>query len=449
MGGLQKDKQRYLLAKLVEQKDFVSLPALLQSLGPGFAERTVRRWLEQLVLSGQVVRIGQKRSTQYKALVSEGRFTFSNEVLPAVTVVRAPLFDRQPVSYEANWLEKYQPNVTTYLPAPVIEFLQEKGFRGDKTDLAGTYARKIYDRLLIDLSYYSSRLEGNTYSLLETKRLILEGVAAEDKLEQEKVMILNHKEAIRYLVEKAPQLNILPVEICTLHFLLSDGLVAARESGRIRTHGVRITGSVYMPLEDPKSLQKQMEKICRKAALISNIFEQSFFLLVHIAYLQAFADVNKRTARLSANLPLIKSNLVPLSFQGINQEDYTDAMLSIYENNEVRPLVELYQFSYSQTSNAYEATVKALGFDEVRVRYRNERRKMLHHIIEKGLIGNELKNYMQESMLQNISENARAAFRSSLEEDLKEISPSRIAGLGVTQMQFERWLKKYLKSKQG
>jgi Fic family protein len=108
-------------------------------------------------------------------------------------------------------------------------------------------------------------------------------------------------------------LTIRPETICTLHYLLADSLLEPCSVGKLRDHGVRIGGSAYLPLEEPKKLKKQFEHVLEKGAAITDPFEQSFFLLVQLTYLQAFSDVNKRTARLSANIPLIRNNLVPLS----------------------------------------------------------------------------------------------------------------------------------------
>jgi hypothetical protein len=122
-------------------------------------------------------------------------------------------------------------------------------------------------------------------------------------------------------------------------------------------------------------LQSRFNRIIEKAALIENSYEQSLFLLVHITYLQAFSDVNKRTARLCANIPLVKSNVVPLSFNDVEREDYTSAVIAIYELQEIRLLLDLYLFSYMRTCAMYDSTVKAMGIDEVRVRYRQQRRR--------------------------------------------------------------------------
>jgi len=296
--------------------------------------------------------------------------------------------------------------------------------------------------LLIDLSYNSSRLEGNTYSLLDTERLIFEGVSVAGKLDEEKIMILNHKEAIRHLVDQASMIQIDENEIFTLHYLLADGLILAKYAGKVRDHSVRIGQSTYFPYAHSAKLISQLKLITDKANNIVDPFEQSVFLLVHIAYLQAFADVNKRTARLSANIPLIKHNYVPLSFNAVEKDDYTKAMIAIYELNEVRPLVELYIASYLRTCMQYTATMESFGFDEVRVHYRNLRRELLHDIIAKQLTSKDLQTFIELQAKNKIKTADRKKFIKTIEEDLHEISPTRIVGIGISMSQLNSWLKK-------
>jgi fido (protein-threonine AMPylation protein) len=342
-----------------------------------------------------------------------------------------------------NGLMLISPNITFYLPVHLRSQLYKAGKRSKNEEPAGSYAHQIFDRLLIDLSYNSSRLEGNTYSLLDTERLILEGTGVEGKLDEEKVMILNHKEAIRYLVDSTSRLKVSKQIICTLHYLLSDGLVEARYAGKIRDHAVPIGGSTYIPFEDSDRLHLQLERIVEKAALIENPYEQSLFLLVHISYLQAFEDVNKRTARLCANIPLITKNLVPLSFNDIEKEDYISAMIAIYELQDVRSLVDLYVFSYLRTCAMYDTTIKAIGFDEIRVRYRQMRRALIRDIIMGKLVGNRLMVYIDSHINKMIPEKDRNAFLKDVMEDLQEMDQSRIVVLGITSKELEDWLKIY------
>jgi hypothetical protein len=440
-----RDNKMAVLRQLGLQSEPISLPELMLRLGERFKERSVRRWLGLLVEEGAVKKIGQKRGTKYLAIgrseemTSEVSSCFSSASLKAIEEVKKPLFERQPIAYADDWFDSYEPNFSYYLTEALREQLLVSGERANGQDPAGTYAHQIFNRLIIDLSYNSSRLEGNTYSLLDTERLLLQGDTAEGKLDEEKAMILNHKEAIRYLVENAPRVEVSRDTICTLHYLLSDGLVEPVEAGKVRKHGVRISGSTYMPFEDPARLESQLEKIAAKAALINDKYEQSIFLLIHVSYLQAFIDVNKRTARLSANIPLIKGNLVPIAFSDIEVTDYRSAMIAVYELQDVRPIVDLYVYSYLRTCAAYDSTIKAMGFDEVRVRYRQERRAVVRDVILQGIVGEKIRRFVEEEAEQRVPAGAREAFGEDVLEDLEQMDENRLVGLGVTVEQLKVW----------
>lgn len=407
----------------------------------------MRRWLAQLIEENAIERLGRRRGAKYRIATpmsfqeSSEQEYFRPESLRALQQIQRPLCYRRPVSYVTDWLDAYVPNQTFYLPFSLRSELHQVGKRTAPKDPAGTYARQILNRLLIDLSYNSSRLEGNTYSLLETERLILQGVGAEGKLDEEKIMILNHKEAIRYLVDHASSVRPTKETICTLHFLLADSLIERPYSGKVRDHGVRIGGSTYLPFEGSERLELLLEQIANKASLIQDPHEQSFFLLAHISYLQAFADVNKRTARLSANIPFITHNLVPLSFNDIEREDYISALIAIYELQEINPLLDLYAFSYQRTATLCDETAKAVGLDEIRARYRQPRRALLRHIILNHLTGAALESFISSQALAQIPEADRPAFIEDLRQDLEEINPIRIAGLGVSLGELKSWEK--------
>lgn len=444
---LIKDKKLAVFNQLSQETQPITLPTLLNKLGPDYAERSVRRWLAEMQKQGLVEIVGRKRSTHYQAITSVTppapnlENCFSSASLEILTQIKRPIYERVPTTYNDAWLEAYQPNHTFYISANLRSQLYTIGKRKNQADPAGTYAHQIFNRLLIDLSYNSSRLEGNTYSLLDTQRLVLEGTDAEGKLDEEKIMILNHKEAIRYLVDNASRLNITSETICTLHYLLADGLVDTHYAGKLRDHGVRIGGSTYIPFEKQQQLQLKLQTITEKAALIQDPYEQSLFLLIHISYLQGFIDVNKRTARLSSNISLIQNNLVPLSFNDIEKEDYISAMLAIYELQDMRPLLDLYVFSYLRTCALYDATIQSIGFDEIRVRYRQQRRVLIREVILQQLVGIALQTYITTQTQQFIAPTDQAAFLEDTLEDLKEIDASRIAGLGITVEQLNTWLK--------
>lgn len=442
-----KNKKLTVLHQLSQESEPIDLSNLLLKLGENYAERSVRRWLTEMSKEGLVEKLGHARGTKYqvinRATRNAGKTSscFTSKSKKTIQKVRRPLYERSPISYMDSWLDNYKPNITFYIPLDARVQLEKAGTRAQREDPAGTYAHQIFNRLLIDLSYNSSRLEGNTYSLLDTQKLILEGTGAEDKLDEEKVMILNHKESIRYMVDNAVKIKISEETICTLHFLLSDGLIETRYAGKLRDHGIRIGGSTYIPFEDKKQLQIRFNHIIEKAALIENPYEQSLFLLAHITYLQAFSDINKRTARLCANIPLIKNNLVPLSFNDIEREDYISSVISIYELQEIGPLLDLYLFSYMRTCAMYDSTIKAIGFDAVRVRYRQQRRNLIGHIILNKLTGESMKKYISNQTVKLVKKEDQESFFEDIIEDLKEINQNRIAGLGITSNQLKTWLK--------
>jgi prophage maintenance system killer protein len=320
--------------------------------------------------------------------------------------------------------------------------LKQAGQREYDNFPAGSYARRIFHRLLVDLSYHSSRLEGSGYSLLDTEQLLLHSGVAEVKLDKDMVIILNHKEAIRYLVDNAPHIEVSPNIICSLHFLLADGLVELDYAGAVRDHAVRIGGSTYIPDEGSRRLQAQLQAVIEQASKITDPFEQSFFLLVQIGYLQAFADVNKRTARCSANIPLIIHNLVPFTFDGIEINDYASAMIAIYELQDIRPLVDLYCYSYLRTCAAYDSTIEGVKVDWVRGKFHKQRRGLVREIIVGKLEGDQLNTHIRSQSERYVPEKERQLFIEDVQEDLSLMNQSRAAAFGISSDQLREWLAK-------
>ncbi|WP_339057809.1 Fic family protein [Candidatus Regiella endosymbiont of Tuberolachnus salignus] len=177
--------------------------------------------------------------------------------------------------------------------------IKKMGDTGQAQLPAGTYGREILNRLLIDLSWASSHLEGNTYSRLDTRQLIEQGMVSQGKAAIETQMILNHKAAIELLVDNAATIRFNRYTLLNLHSTLSENLLPnPADEGRLRQHAVDIGKSVYRPLSVPAKISEILDKVLNKANQISDPFEQSFFVMVHLPYLQPFADVNKHTSRL-------------------------------------------------------------------------------------------------------------------------------------------------------
>lgn len=421
-------------------------------------ERTLRSWLSAAVAGGELESRGSTKARSYRLVPSRvwpvalqptvfevrepspaSEMVFSPRSAEILRRVREPVFSRSPCSYREDWLRAYQPNVTAYLPPEHLAVLHEKGRRSTDEMPAGTYARKICNRLLVDLSYNSSRLEGNTYSLVDTEKLVLEGIAADGKLDVEKVMILNHREAIRYLVDGIHVLEASSDNIRTLHYLLADGLVAPGLAGNLREDGVRISSSTYIPWEGRARLEGGLEIIANTAAQIRDPFEQSLFLLAHVAYLQGFIDVNKRTSRMAANLPLVRYNLVPLSFGDISTEDYASAVIAVYELNEIGPLAELYVWSYVRSCGRYGAVAESVGIDTLRVLHRQQRRALIARIVGEQLHGGALDAALA-SAASVLPADQQGKFIDDARYDLEHLSNVSIGGMGLTRAQLALWL---------
>lgn len=412
---------------------------IINGLNLDISERTVRRKLSKLVEEGLVELRGQYRSRKYQIIRTESPLFFSQNSQLLLEHVKKPIYQRDPCTYNEEWFSSYIPNEIYYLSSSQREELHSSSNQGIKDLPAATYARKIFNRLLVNLSYNSSRLEGNTYSLIETEKLLIEGHAAENKLDAEKVMIINHKEAIRFLVDGINHLDTSVQNIRTLHYLLSDGLVAPGEGGQIRKDSVRVSATTYIPLDDHKRLTRLLAEIIDKASKIQDPYEQSIFLLIHISYLQAFIDVNKRTARLAANIPLVRQNLAPLSFNDVDNDDYISAIIVAYELNETGPLSELYVWTYMRSAKQYTATAASMGIDETRIRFRQQRRDVIANVISKLIVGEKIEAYVKEYALQSVPDEHRNKFIADTLEDISALEPFNIAGMGISQKAFGEW----------
>lgn len=334
---------RAIVELLREKKGGWSARELRMSLakrGHRISQPTLSRRLTRLQGQRYVVARRAGRSTMYEQDAYHDWFSL-------------PPTRRPKVSYDFARLEGYVPNRTSWLDEEEIGRLHMAG--GDRRLDATTYSRAIAQKLLVDLSFASSALEGNTYSYLDTQVLIEFGQAAQGKAVEETQMILNHKEAILYMVDHISEIEISPRELRTFHALLSRGLVEPSAVGDIRKRPVDIGGSAYVPLSMPPKLTEELTTLAAKAAEIKEPFEQSLFLMAFISYLQPFLDVNKRTGRLACNVPLLKNRLAPLSFLEMDKEQYVEGLLAFYELNRIDVLKSAYVEGYLATASRYDA----------------------------------------------------------------------------------------------
>ena len=214
-------------------------------------------------------------------------------------------------------------------------------------ELSENEYKKELERLAIDLSWKSSQIEGNTYSLLETERLLKEKETAAGKTKEEAIMLLNHKDALDFIIENDDYLNPLTVsKIEDIHSILTKELAVERN---LRNRRVGISGTNYKPLDNEFQILDALRDTCEVINSKKNIFEKALLTLVLISYIQPFMDGNKRTARIVSNAILMNYNYCPLSFRTVDSIDYKKAMLLFYEQNNISNFKQIFinQFEFA------------------------------------------------------------------------------------------------------
>lgn len=423
--------------------------------GIGVDRRTLQRRLDALSQRGQIVVEGKTRATRYRlsddapppieraAPLQRDLFVplskSGGDVLRRIT---RPIQVRKPVGYDRGFLDGYRPNVSAYLSATDRQRLRELSQTSTSADQpAGTYAGRILNRLLIDLSWNSSRLEGNTYSLLDTERLIEAGETADGKASTDAQMILNHKAAIEFLVQSAGDIGFDRYTILNLHGLLAENLLPdPAAAGRIRSIPVTIGKSVYHPPEIPQVLEECFDQVLDTAAAIDDPFEQAFFVMVQLPYLQPFEDVNKRVSRLAANIPLIQRNLSPLSFADVPDETYTHGMLAVYELNRVDLLRDVFLWAYERSAARYAAIRQTIGEpDPFRLRHRQALKQVVADVIRAPMDKKAAARHIAEWATHHVAGDDRARFVEIAEIELMSLHEGNSARYQVRPSEYKTW----------
>lgn len=429
------------------------------AIGKGLSRRTLQRRLADLIARGRVAGGREQKSFKYrlapitgalKATEESDRMGARAEVYVPTSpegakikaYVRQPIQGRRPVGYNIEFLDAYRPNETCYLSDKLLGQLHSLGRSPADHAPAGTFARDILNRLLSDLSWASSRLEGNTYNRLDTERLIRFGEAAEGKDALETQMILNHKGAIEYLVHGADHVAVNAETIISVHALLSDGLLAdPLACGKLRNRAVEIGGSVFLPIALPQRIEELFGIVLGMAAEIQDPFEQAFFLMVHLPYLQPFEDENKRVSRLVANIPLIKGNLSPLSFIDVPEQAYVDALLGVYELNRIELLRDVFVWAYERSCQQYVAVRSQLvPPDTFRLRYRAALAEAVRAIVRGGLPATT--ETVRQAMPASLAPDDRDSFAKLVVEEFKTLHAGNAVRFGLRPLEFEAWIAK-------
>ena len=277
--------------------------------------------------------------------------------------------------------------------------------------------------------------------MLETERLLSSGEAAAGKNALEAQMILNHKEAIEFLITSAGEIGFNRYTILNLHALLADNLLEdPQASGRLRSVAVGIGQTVFHPIEGPQRIEECFQQILDTAAAIDDPFEQAFFAMVHLPYLQPFEDVNKRVSRLAANIPLIQRNLCPLSFVDVSQQTYINAMIGIYELNRVELLRDVFVWAYKRSCARYSAVRQSLGEpDPFRIRYRLLITETVSEVVRARMSKVQAIAFVRSCADKQVPSSEKARFIEVTETQLMSLHEGNIARYRLRPSEFQAW----------
>ena len=309
------------------------------------SDATLKRMIAAGIKAGDIVAEGKARATRYR-LSPQAQLLMP---LNLDTYFALEMDERQvQSSYNFELINGLLAETRLFSDKDQVHLdaLQEE-FRQHISELTDNEYRKEMERLGIDLSWKSSQIEGNTYTLLETERLLRESKTAEGKTREEAVMLLNHKDALSFVLDNPDYLKELTVShIEDIHQLLTKDL--SIDKG-LRRHRVGITGTNYHPLDNEFQIREAMRDACELINSKSNIFEKALLTLILLSYIQPFSDGNKRTARITSNAILIANDYCPLSFRSIDSIDYKKAMLIFYEQNNLYAFKQIFmeQFEFA------------------------------------------------------------------------------------------------------
>lgn len=334
-----------LILELLSERPLMTSSEIYSAIDYKKSSRTLNRLLEQLIDKKLVEKVGVNKGTRYSLSKSYG-------ILHSIDLenyFEKDIDERvinESFNHELLRKDLYQVDIFTDSELAHLATLQEDYSKNISQLSEQEYLKEI-ERLAIDLSWKSSQIEGNTYSLLETERLLKEKQTAAGKTKDEAVMLLNHKDAIDFIVENPDYLKELSIRrIEDIHSLLTKELGINRN---LRSRRVGITGTNYRPLDNEFQIREAFNDMCDLINYKENIFEKALIALVLISYIQGFIDGNKRTARITSNAILLANQYCPISFRTVDSIDYKKAMLVFYERNNITAFKRIFidQFEFA------------------------------------------------------------------------------------------------------
>lgn len=302
------------------------------------SDSTMKRLLSAAVKEGNIETAGRGPAAKYK-LTPQAHVTMP---LDLATYFDKDIDEREvQESFNFDLIRNVLPKVEIFTKEE-LEVLNaaQMEFKKNTEGMTELEYRKEMERLGVDLSWKSSQIEGNTYSLLETERLLKDKQTASGKTKEEAIMLLNHKDALDFVLDIPDYLKELSVHrIEDIHSILTKELEVDRN---IRHRRVGITGTNYRPLDNEFQIREALEDTCTLVNGKDNVFEKALLTLVLLSYIQAFVDGNKRTARITSNAILIANGYCPISFRTVDSIDYKKAMLMFYEQNNIAAFKKIF-----------------------------------------------------------------------------------------------------------
>ncbi len=341
--------QRDTILDFIKDHPACSSTEILQGIGMNISIATLKRTLQVFIAEGLLVGTGALKSRKYN-------------LSPAYQILRPVNLDQyfeQEIdqrsineNFNHQLLRSTLQQFSIFSNQELLRLnqLQEK-FRENASKLSEADFKIEMERLAIDLSWKSSQIEGNTYSLLETERLLKYKETAAGKTKDEATMLLNHKSAIDFIIDHPDYIHPLSVSsIEDIHSILVKELDISRN---IRNRRVGISGTNYKPLDNVFQIKEALSDMCQLINHKENVFEKALLALVFISYIQPFSDGNKRTARIISNAILMQHHYCPISFRTINSVEYKKAMLVFYEQTNIHPFKRVFIDQFEFAVNTY------------------------------------------------------------------------------------------------
>ena len=339
-----RDVNQLVLEYLMKQT-IVSSKEIHSGINEKVGYATVKRTLQSLISEGLICTTGNGKGTKYQ--LSPAYFVLAPMNM-AVYFLKE--IDERIIrsDFNLNLIDEVlkTTNLFTEKETEQLNELQSI-FRGNTLDLTVEAYNREFERLAIDLSWKSSQIEGNTYSLLETEQLLREKQTASGKTKDEATMLLNHKDALDFILSNKDYVKPLTISrIEDLHSILIKELQVGRN---IRKRRVGISGTNYKPIDNEFQIREALQSMCNLVNDKSNVFEKALLVLVLISYIQPFEDGNKRTARIISNAILMNEGFCPISFRTVDSIEYKKAMLVFYEQNNITPFKGIFidQFEFA------------------------------------------------------------------------------------------------------